>query len=382
MSVFLWCDVNTLLFFGHNGSMKKSKVNVDGYQKASGTRVAAHISSRYKKDPDAEPLNEKNLSSAQPFLRHATELLGKLDDDYDKMNVLITMRNALEEIIGEVPPEAIGSLDSTGDKTADEIMFALDSRTAKWSQEGFGFDSDWEDWEALDFSPEEAGAWRRADVSLARATTWKAFSPDDFEEWEAVSKLTPHRYGIVSSLADWRRMGCSPDEALYAQQLYMYPRDAKPFKELGNLREVHSLSKEKNLSASDIKQWIQAGVPVGDIATWIDKGYTLPKAKRQITAGVKVEKVKDLKQGEILISPAWKKIQQSLKDNKWRQSEINEKSERFTRSGKVVAVRVHKGTEDVVLLFKPSGQFMRMVHPVSQRTIAKTQKEVMDYLSE
>lgn len=254
---------------------------------------------------------EKLASGIVMFQVFTDEMVWRENEDV--LFALEGIRDSLIELFGEREDFSHG-------REVDDIIFALDPETSRWAQEGVGVGEGWQNWEAVGFTPEEAGGWLRAGVPLKTALLWKDFShkgSEDYLVWANAVNTSEFTRKDIMDAAIWNEENFAPEHYILCRDENVSLREACALRELGSMEKILGLWKRFGLDFHDIQDWVEMKLPIEEIEGWLRKGYSSGGAKAAIEKGVSVSDARDHWGGNPVPGRTWRQIGRTLDTNGW-----------------------------------------------------------------
>lgn len=167
-------------------------------------------------------------------------------------------------------------------------------------------------WEGRDFTGQEAITWIKAKISTWDASQWGAVGVRTFEEkiaWNTLGITTPTQVNVLVKLGDeaaieWDKEGVNLSDGLTWEK----------YVKLGYTRkELAPFANGDNYISTEVfDAWDEQKIPVDQIYTFIEKGYTPKRALTRVKKGITADKAEDLRKGEPVPGKAWNEIKASV----------------------------------------------------------------------
>lgn len=308
-------------------------------------------------------LDEESLrASADVFILDTNrQLFGRTSD---VKNVLLTMKKMLDNLLSEIPEEERGEIDS------DDILFALNPETSRWSSHGFGSEDDWETWESLQVPPEEAELWKNMNVSVMEASIWRDVGPAEYKSWKDAG-ASPHE------AAQWKYAKFTPEEFKFCVAHNIHRYEAVSIRNIGPLQDMVKIMKDNRIDSGAVRRWLNQDIPINHITAWIQKGYTPGKAAKLQEKNITPEKAKDLRNGAPVPGTSWKKLTKITKENGWTVGEAIP-----LRQNQVCFKLTKNGQSECYMHFTSTGRFLKLTFkPGGYGHITKRIEDTQNWLT-
>jgi hypothetical protein len=164
-------------------------------------------------------------------------------------------------------------------------------------------------WITSEFTIEESIAWIKKGSHPHDANVWKSMGvshPDDTQPYEEIGLSDPTEVRLISQMGrqrahDWLAEGVSLREALSYE--FLVDDENYPVK-----RVAGALANPDTGNPDNKIAWVRSEVPLDQISTFVEKGYSPRRAATQHKKGRTSATAADLRDGEPVPGKAWKEL--------------------------------------------------------------------------